>query len=79
LATKGPFGTASLKKIQCSFTNFTMKQLRLRVDKVGCSVWLKEQLQLHENEILVGMVSTALETMFFTYKSIVVYNIFIEN
>jgi hypothetical protein len=56
-----------------------MKQLRLRVGKVGCSVWLKEQLQLHENEILVGMVSTALETMFFTYKSIVVYNIFIKN
>jgi hypothetical protein len=41
-----------------------MKQLRLRIGRVGYFVWLAEQLQLHENEILVGIVHIALETMF---------------
>jgi hypothetical protein len=37
-----------------SFTNFTMKKLRLIVSRVDCLVWLVEQLQLHKNEIFVG-------------------------
>jgi hypothetical protein len=41
-----------------------MKQLMLRVNKVGCSVWLAEQLQLHKNDILVGIIPITLEMMF---------------
>jgi hypothetical protein len=41
-----------------------MKQLSLRVGRVGCSVWLAAQLQLHENKILVGIIPIALEMMF---------------
>jgi hypothetical protein len=41
-----------------------MKQLRLRVGTVGCFVWLAEQLQVHENEILVEIIPIALEMMF---------------
>jgi hypothetical protein len=40
---------------------FTMKQLSLRV---GYSVWLVDQLQLYENEILVKIIPYALKTMF---------------
>jgi hypothetical protein len=64
LYTKDPFDSTSLNKIQLSFTNFHMNQLRLRVDRVGYFVWLVEQLQLHKNEILVGIISSALKTMF---------------
>jgi hypothetical protein len=41
-----------------------MKQLMLRVNRIGCSVCLAEQLQLHENDILVEIVPTTLEMMF---------------
>jgi hypothetical protein len=36
----------------------------LRVDKVDYSVWLANQLQLHKNKILMGIIPYALETMF---------------
>jgi hypothetical protein len=58
------FGIASLIKTQFSFLNFIIKHLRLKIDRVGCSIWLAEQLQLHENEIFVKIVSIALEMMF---------------
>jgi hypothetical protein len=57
------FGTAPFHEIQLSFTNFTTEQLNLRVGKVDDSVWLSDWLQLHENEILVGIAPYALEMM----------------
>ncbi|WP_428028748.1 hypothetical protein, partial [Arcobacter sp.] len=56
-------GTASLYKIQLSFTNFTTERLSLRVGEVDDFVSLSDQLQLHENEILVGIAPYALEMM----------------
>jgi hypothetical protein len=41
-----------------------MKQFNLRVERVGYSVWLVDQVQLHENEIMMGIIPYTLETMF---------------
>jgi hypothetical protein len=57
-------GTISLHKIQFSFINFYMKQLMIRVSRVGYSVWLADQLQFDENEILVGINPYILEMIF---------------
>jgi hypothetical protein len=64
ICTYDSFVTTSLYKIQFSFINCIIKQLMLRVDRVDCSVWLAEQLQLHENKILVKIVHIAFEMMF---------------
>jgi hypothetical protein len=56
--------TASLHKIQFNFTNFIMKQLSLRVDRIDCYVWLVDQFQLHKNEIIVRIVPYTLKMMF---------------
>jgi hypothetical protein len=73
-----PFETDLLYKTQLSFINFVMKQLSLRVDRAVYSVWLADQLQLHENEILVKIISYALEMMFgcFSYTRVLCSIIF---
>jgi hypothetical protein len=73
------FVTASLHQFQLNFTNFTIEQHSLRVSEVGGSVWLADQLQLQENEILVTIapLCPCKEVLiFFTYKSVILYNIF---
>jgi hypothetical protein len=47
-----------------SFTNFTIEQFSLKVGEVDDSVWLSDQLQLHENKIFVKIALYALETTF---------------
>jgi hypothetical protein len=61
-----------------NFINFVMKQLSLRVDRAVYSVWLADQLQLHENEILVEIISYALKMMFgcFSYTRVLCSIIF---
>jgi hypothetical protein len=45
-----------------------MKQLSLRVDRVDYSVWLENQLQFYENEILLGIAPYALEMIFLCFS-----------
>jgi hypothetical protein len=47
-----------------SFTNFTIEQFSLKVGEVDDSVWLSDQLQLHENKIFVKIALYALEGHF---------------
>jgi hypothetical protein len=61
MTTMSLFATVSLHKTQLSFT---LMQLRLRVERIDYSIWLGEQLQLHENKILVKIISIVLEIMF---------------
>jgi hypothetical protein len=58
------FGTTQLHELQLRFTNFTTEQFSLRVGEGDDCVWLADQLQFHENEILVGLAPYTLGTMF---------------
>jgi hypothetical protein len=58
------FETAQLHQLQLSFTNFTIEQLILRVDEIDDSIWLSDQLQFHENEILMRIAPYDLKMTF---------------
>jgi hypothetical protein len=58
------FETAQLHQLQLSFTNLTIEQLILRVDKIDDSIWLSDQLQFHENEILMRIAPYDLKMTF---------------
>jgi hypothetical protein len=58
------FKTAQLHQLQLSFTNFTIEQLILRVDEIDDSIWLSDQLQFHENEILMRIAPYDLKMTF---------------